>query len=75
MTFKRYEIRWEYFRSFYEGGYTFEYLPFDTKAEALAYINEHPDECKSDPADNMICTLYLVTLHSHCDEGEVVLRF
>ena len=66
MTFTRYEIRWYYHRSFYEGGTTMEYVPFDTLAQAREYIDTHRDECKSE--GNCECGLYKVVLHSTYDE-------
>lgn len=64
MTFKRYEIRTYYKRCFYEGGDTFDYVPFDTNHTAvLNYISKH-DELKTD-TDSYVC---MVTLHSDYDD-------
>lgn len=65
MYFTRYEIRWIIHRSFYEGGDTFEYIPFDTLEEAKRYIKEHMELCKGSG-------LYKVRLYSTYDIPELI---
>lgn len=65
MTFKRYEIRTYYHRCFYEGGDTFDYVPFDTLQEVYAYVKDH-----TYILDNENTFLCKVILHSNYDEVE-----
>ena len=70
MCFKRYELRWYHYRCFYEGGTTFEYIPFDSLKQAQEYIHNNPDECHSDSDSD--CGLYLVTLYPNDDTAELI---
>ena len=72
MKIIRYEIRWNYRRSFYEGGDCFEYVPFDTKGEAIEYINENQDICKSD--NDCKCGLYKVVLYPNYESTELLIE-
>lgn len=70
MHFVRYEIRWEYFRCFYEGGYSMEYQPFETLEQAEQYANEHKEICKS--YGDCKCGIYKVVLYSDYDVPTLV---
>lgn len=74
MTFTRYEIRWTWHRSFYEGGDYLEYTPFDTLDGAKTYVSKHPNLCKSDYDNDVTCAICKVVLHSTWEDVEVLER-
>ena len=67
---RRYEIRWLYHRCFYEGGDTFEYVPFDTLKDAKDYIKKNKERILNYGAD--FVGLYLVTLFSNYDVPKLI---
>ena len=69
-----YEIRWHYRRTFYEGGDTMEYIPFDTLEQAKEYAKEHPTTCQSDKREDVTCGIYRVRLYNNYDIEELLIE-
>ena len=70
VMFIRYEIRWLFHRCFYEGGDTFEYIPFDTLKDAENYIIENKNKLHNNDAD--FVGLYKVGLFSNYDVPQLI---
>ena len=73
MHFVRYEIRRETKRTFYEGGDSLEYIPFNSLEGARVYIATHPEEMKASEGETL--TLCKVLLYPSYDVPEVITIF